>query len=216
MTRVAIYARYSSDQQRDASIEDQFRLCRERAKREGWKVAGQYKDHAVSGASMMRGGIQRLLADAIAGKFEIILAEALDRSHAQVVAGIEMHDRGDQYLIKLRTTGDSELELWAAQRQTHALEQMLGKPVRLSADRVSYAEQPEHAARTSGQTVRGRGHRRIWKDDAAGAAGQVADRRRPAGVRHGMEFVGAREGGDEDGKEKEFPDADDLQSVTRH
>ena len=79
MTRVAIYARYSMDQQRDASIEDQFRLCRERAKREGWKVAGQYKDHAVSGASMLRGGIQRLMADALAGKFEIILAEALDR-----------------------------------------------------------------------------------------------------------------------------------------
>ena len=28
MTRVALYARYSSDAQRDASIEDQLRLCR--------------------------------------------------------------------------------------------------------------------------------------------------------------------------------------------
>ena len=79
MTRVAIYARYSSDQQRDASIEDQFRLCRERAEREGWTIAAHYKDHAISGASMLRGGIQRLLADALAGKFEIVLAEALDR-----------------------------------------------------------------------------------------------------------------------------------------
>ena len=51
MTRAAIYARYSSDQQRDASIEDQFRLCKERAKAEGWEIAGQYKDHATSGAS---------------------------------------------------------------------------------------------------------------------------------------------------------------------
>ncbi len=79
MTRVAIYARYSSDQQRDASIEDQFRLCRERAEREGWTIAGQYKDHATSGASMLRGGIQRLIEDATAGRFEIVLAEALDR-----------------------------------------------------------------------------------------------------------------------------------------
>ena len=39
MTKVAIYARYSSDQQREASIEDQIRLCQERAAREGWKVA---------------------------------------------------------------------------------------------------------------------------------------------------------------------------------
>ena len=33
--RCALYARYSSDQQRAASIEDQFRVCRERAGREG-------------------------------------------------------------------------------------------------------------------------------------------------------------------------------------
>jgi site-specific DNA recombinase len=34
--RAAIYARYSSDNQRDASIEDQVRLCRERIERESW------------------------------------------------------------------------------------------------------------------------------------------------------------------------------------
>jgi len=144
------------------------------------------------------------------------LAETLDRSHAQVVTAVEMHDRGKEFLIKLRTTGDAELELWAAQRQTAPLERVLGKPIRLGAGRVSYAEQPEHAARIPGQAVRGRRHRRIGKDDAARAAGQVADRRRTASVRHGMEFVGAREGGDENGKEKELPDADDLQPVTRH
>lgn len=35
MTRVALYARYSSSMQSEASIEDQERLCRERARREG-------------------------------------------------------------------------------------------------------------------------------------------------------------------------------------
>jgi site-specific DNA recombinase len=79
MTKVAIYARYSSDQQRDASIEDQVRLCKERAARESWDVAGVYTDHAISGASLMRPGIQQLLQDALAGRFEIIVAEAMDR-----------------------------------------------------------------------------------------------------------------------------------------
>ena len=79
MIRTAIYARYSTDHQRDASIEDQIRLCKERATKEGWDVAGHYKDHAISGASMLRGGIQRLIEDAMAGKFDIVLAEALDR-----------------------------------------------------------------------------------------------------------------------------------------
>jgi DNA invertase Pin-like site-specific DNA recombinase len=79
MTRVALYARYSSDSQRDASIEDQLRQCRERAAREGWTVVDTYSDRAISGASLIRSGIQSLLADAQAGRFDMVLSEALDR-----------------------------------------------------------------------------------------------------------------------------------------
>lgn len=80
MTRVALYARYSSDNQREASIDDQLRICRELAKREKWKVVGTYKDAGISGASMiLRPGIQALLQDAQAEQFDIVLAEALDR-----------------------------------------------------------------------------------------------------------------------------------------
>ncbi|PSJ55961.1 recombinase family protein [Pseudaminobacter soli (ex Li et al. 2025)] len=79
MPRVALYARYSSDNQRDASIEDQLRQCRERAAREGWTVAETYSDRAISGASLIRSGIQSLLAGAQAGRFDIVLSEALDR-----------------------------------------------------------------------------------------------------------------------------------------
>jgi site-specific DNA recombinase len=79
MTRVALYARYSSDNQRDASIEDQLRQCRERAGREGWTIVESYSDRAISGASLIRSGIQSLMADAQAGKFSIVLCEALDR-----------------------------------------------------------------------------------------------------------------------------------------
>ena len=79
MTRVALYARYSSDNQRDASIEDQLRQCRERASREGWTVVDSYSDRAISGASLIRSGIQELLADAQTGRFDMVLSEALDR-----------------------------------------------------------------------------------------------------------------------------------------
>jgi exopolyphosphatase/guanosine-5'-triphosphate,3'-diphosphate pyrophosphatase len=143
-------------------------------------------------------------------------AETLDRSHAQAVTGVEMHDRGQEYLVKLRTTGDAELELWAAQRQTGPLERALGKPIRLSAGKNTYAEQPERAARIPGEAVRGRRHRRVGKNDAAGTASQVAERRRPARVRDRVELVGSREGGNENGEEKKLPDADDLQFATRH
>ena len=80
MTRVALYARYSSDHQSVASIDDQFRICREQAARERWKVVGSYEDAAISGASVtLRPGIQALLQDAQADRFDVVLAEALDR-----------------------------------------------------------------------------------------------------------------------------------------
>ncbi|WP_316193876.1 recombinase family protein [Bradyrhizobium sp. SZCCHNRI1029] len=80
MPRVALYARYSSDNQSESSIEDQFRLCREHAKRERWKVTSTYHDAAISGASMiLRPGIQLLLQDAQRGLFDVVLGEALDR-----------------------------------------------------------------------------------------------------------------------------------------
>ena len=79
MTRIAIYARYSTDLQSYASIEDQIRVCQEYAERQGWEVVQTYKDRAQSGASLMRPAIQSLLEDARAGDFEIILSEALDR-----------------------------------------------------------------------------------------------------------------------------------------
>src|ERR1700687_640232 len=58
MTRVALYARYSSDNQRDASIEDQLRLCGEYARKQGWTVVDTYFDRAVSGDCLVGGGIQ--------------------------------------------------------------------------------------------------------------------------------------------------------------
>ncbi|WP_421708582.1 recombinase family protein [Algihabitans sp.] len=80
MTRAALYARYSSDAQNAASIADQFRLCREQAEREGWSVVETYQDAALSGASVtLRPGVQALLQDALAGRFDVVLAEALDR-----------------------------------------------------------------------------------------------------------------------------------------
>jgi DNA invertase Pin-like site-specific DNA recombinase len=80
MPRVALYARYSSDLQRETSIEDQFRLCIEYAEREGWKIVKNYSDRAISGATMvLRPGIQAVLQDARRGLFEVVLAEALDR-----------------------------------------------------------------------------------------------------------------------------------------
>jgi site-specific DNA recombinase len=77
--KVAIYARYSSDNQRDASIADQLRVCREFAARQRWTVVQEFTDHAISGATLLRSGFQALMRDALNGRFDVVLAEALDR-----------------------------------------------------------------------------------------------------------------------------------------
>jgi site-specific DNA recombinase len=78
--RAVIYVRYSSENQREASIEDQVRLCRERIELEGWELAGVFHDAAVSGGSTFRRrGYNALLEGAQSGRFEVVVAEALDR-----------------------------------------------------------------------------------------------------------------------------------------
>ncbi len=77
--RAAIYARFSTDMQRDASIADQERACRDYAARQGLKVIETYSDRAMSGASVMRSGLQKLMRDARDGGFDVVLSEGLDR-----------------------------------------------------------------------------------------------------------------------------------------
>jgi predicted site-specific integrase-resolvase len=77
--RAAIYARASSDVQSAASIDDQLRICAEWAAKLGLLVVGSYTDQAISGASLIRASVQKLLQDAAAGKIDIILTESLDR-----------------------------------------------------------------------------------------------------------------------------------------
>jgi DNA invertase Pin-like site-specific DNA recombinase len=77
--KVAIYARYSSDNQRDPSIADQLRICREYAARQGWTVTQEFTDHAISGATLLRSGFQALMRDALNRRFDVVLAESLDR-----------------------------------------------------------------------------------------------------------------------------------------
>jgi exopolyphosphatase/guanosine-5'-triphosphate,3'-diphosphate pyrophosphatase len=107
------------------------------------------------------------------------LAEGLDRSHAQAVAGIDLFPRGDDYLARLRATGDAELELWAAHRHVAPLEDVLGKPIRFEVagdykERPTHVEHPDHAASVPGKAVRGRRHRRLGQDHAARPSGEVA------------------------------------------
>ena len=58
------------------------------------------------------------------------LAEGLDRSHGQSVSEVIVSPVDDAYFIRLGAHGDTELELWAAQRHVAPLERVLGRPIR--------------------------------------------------------------------------------------
>src|SRR5688572_29536076 len=112
--RAAIYARYSSDLQSAASIDDQIRLCRERVEREGWDLSNTYTDAGISGASRFRPGYQQMLADARTGIFDVVIAEALDRlsrDQEDTAALFKALSFADVQLITLSEGETSELHV---------------------------------------------------------------------------------------------------------
>lgn len=77
--RAALYARYSSDRQSEASIPDQFRECRRIAERFEFEVVSEFSDAAISGGTARRPGYQSMLEAARRGDFDVIVAEDTSR-----------------------------------------------------------------------------------------------------------------------------------------
>jgi site-specific DNA recombinase len=77
--RAAFYARYSSEQQREASIDDQFRNLERRAEQEGWRVVARFADKALSGKRADRPEFQGMLAAATRKEFDVLLVDDLTR-----------------------------------------------------------------------------------------------------------------------------------------
>jgi site-specific DNA recombinase len=94
MLRAGIYARYSSDNQNDKSVEDQIDLCRELCEREGLTVVAVFDDRAISGASVInRPGYQSLMRAAEAKSFDVLVTEDMDRV---------FRDQGDYHYARKR------------------------------------------------------------------------------------------------------------------
>ena len=126
------------------------------------------------------------------------LAEALDRSHTQVVSRVHVDRREDALTIRLHGKDDNELELWAARRHAAELAAQLNKEIHIERgpgrrratrpvekkDTIAHVGHAHDASRLPGPAVRRRRHRRLRQDHAAGPARKVADRQRAPGVRH--------------------------------
>ena len=78
MTAV-IYARYSSDNQREESIEGQIRECTAYAEKNGITVVKHYIDRALSAKTDNRPDFQQMIKDSEKRLFDIVLVWKLDR-----------------------------------------------------------------------------------------------------------------------------------------
>lgn len=74
-----IYARYSSDNQREESIEGQLRECKEYAERNDIMILGTYIDRALSAKTDNRPEFQHMIKDSAKGLFDVVLVWKLDR-----------------------------------------------------------------------------------------------------------------------------------------
>ena len=92
VTRAAIYARYSSHNQRDVSIDIQLDNCRAYCAERGWTVVGEYCDHAVSGRTADREQFRRMMDDAGRGLFDVVVIWKVTRI---------MRNRDEMALVRL-------------------------------------------------------------------------------------------------------------------
>lgn len=79
MKKAVIYARYSSHNQRDESIEGQLRECHDYAVQNDYIVLEEYCDRALTGKTDNRAGFQKMIKDAKNNKFNYVLVYKLDR-----------------------------------------------------------------------------------------------------------------------------------------
>ncbi len=77
--RCAIYARISTDNQREESIDDQFRECERLAKAQEFEIVARFHDIGISGGTANRPGYQTLLSAARADQFDVIVTEDISR-----------------------------------------------------------------------------------------------------------------------------------------
>ena len=77
--KAVIYARYSSDNQREESIEGQIRECTEFAEKNGMTVLRSYIDRAFSAKTDNRPEFQNMIKDSGKKLFDVVLVWKLDR-----------------------------------------------------------------------------------------------------------------------------------------
>lgn len=108
-----IYARYSSHNQTEQSIEGQLRDCYTFAERQGLHVVGEYIDRAITGRTDERPDFQRMISDAQKHQFQRVIVWKFDRfSRDRYDSAIYKHklkQHGVKVLSAMENVGEGEV-----------------------------------------------------------------------------------------------------------
>lgn len=112
--RAAIYTRVSTVAQAEEgfSLEAQEEILMQTIERKGLELYRIYTDPGVSGKTFKRPGVQAMIADMKAGRFDAILIHKLDRlsrNMGDIIAFIEMVNKLDIRLI-ISAQGQDEID----------------------------------------------------------------------------------------------------------
>lgn len=114
MHNAVIYARYSSDNQREESIDAQVRACKDYATAKGYNIIDIYADEAISGKgskTTLRAKYQKMLRDCNKGTFDTILIHKYDRvarnvgEHVNLTA--KLQEKGIELIAVAQDFGNS-------------------------------------------------------------------------------------------------------------
>lgn len=130
-TNAVIYARYSSANQTEQSIEGQLRYCRNYAAQHGYTIVHEYIDRAQSGTTDNRPDFQQMIRDSAKKQFQFVIVWKLDRfarnrydsaiyknilkkNHVKVVSATEAIGEGSEAII-LESVLEAMAEVYSRQ-----------------------------------------------------------------------------------------------------
>lgn len=108
--KAVIYARFSSDKQSDASIEDQIAACKEYAYKHDWDVMHIYSDRAISGSDRTRPEYQAMRASLEKQEFDIVLAFHLDRLYRDTEESANFYKLANFHHVEIWTVSDNHCD----------------------------------------------------------------------------------------------------------